>query len=59
MKKYRETKYYITFDIETMEELVILNLNEKNKEKRKHKGKQLILLKIMLLNPNNEEKQTI
>jgi hypothetical protein len=33
MKKYKETKYYITFDIETMEELVSSNINGKNKEK--------------------------
>jgi hypothetical protein len=29
MEKYRETKYYITFDIEIMEELVSPNLNGK------------------------------
>jgi hypothetical protein len=39
MEKYRETKYYITFDIETMEELVILDLNKKNKEKSKKQNK--------------------
>jgi hypothetical protein len=33
------TKYYITFDIETMEELVSPNLNKKNKEKSKNKIK--------------------
>jgi hypothetical protein len=31
MEKYRETKYYITFDIKTMEELVIPDLNKKIK----------------------------
>jgi hypothetical protein len=34
MEKYRETKYYITFDIETMEELVSPNLNGKNSKKK-------------------------
>jgi hypothetical protein len=36
MKKCRETKYYITFDIETMEELVSPDLNKKM-EKVKNK----------------------
>jgi hypothetical protein len=35
MKKYKEIKYYVTFDIETLEELVIPDLNKKNKRKSK------------------------
>jgi prolyl-tRNA synthetase len=31
MEKYRETKYYITFDIETIEELVNPKLKKKIK----------------------------
>jgi hypothetical protein len=39
MEKYRETKYYITFDTETTEELVSLNLSGKNNNKKnKEKG---------------------
>jgi hypothetical protein len=37
MEKYRETKYYISFDIEIMEELVSPNLNGKNNKKIKIK----------------------
>jgi hypothetical protein len=55
MEKYRETKYYITFDIETMEELISPKLNKKNKVK----GKQTRRWNIMLFNPNNEEKEAI
>jgi hypothetical protein len=39
MNKYRKTKYYIIFDIETMEELVIHDVNKKIKEKIKNKIK--------------------
>jgi hypothetical protein len=59
MEKYKETKYYITFDIETMEELVSPNLNKKNKVKSKEKVNQTRRWNIMLFNQNNEEKEAI
>jgi hypothetical protein len=63
MKKYKETKYYITFDIETMEELVIPDFNKKSKGKSKKQNKdsskQTRRLCITLFNSNNEEKEAI
>jgi hypothetical protein len=59
MKKYRETKYCIIFDIGTMEELISPNLNGKNNNKNEDKDKQLQRWNIMLFNPNNEEKEVI
>jgi hypothetical protein len=35
--KFKKTKYYITFDIETMEELINPNLNKKIKKKVRKK----------------------
>jgi hypothetical protein len=41
MEKYREIKYYITFDIETMEEIISLNLRGKIIKKIKIKVNNL------------------
>jgi hypothetical protein len=55
MEKCRETKYYITVDIETLEELVSTNLNGKNKDNNNQTRRG----NIKLLNQSNKEKQVI